>query len=226
MPPSKRWRRLTGTPIHAFLRREGYAAAEAQDLTQAFFARLLEKNYPAQADRAKGRFRSFLLLTLRHLLSDTREHATASNVAVGSSSCRSMKEVSEGRYRAEPADLDTPETLFERRWADTIRLAGPGNVLAKEPADAKEFAGLVRSGLARLVLEPVASATPIGGDITPDRPSTAKQFTRAGRCAGASAHVDHRPSLFVSSEQLSCVLFPEAVDAGVSRSRRNVDRVR
>lgn len=53
-------------PIYAFLRREGYAAAEAQDLTQAFFARLLEKNYPAQADREKGRFRSFLLLTLRN----------------------------------------------------------------------------------------------------------------------------------------------------------------
>jgi DNA-directed RNA polymerase specialized sigma24 family protein len=117
-------------PIYAFLRREGYAAVEAQDLTQAFFARLIEKNYPAQADRTKARFRSFLLLTLRHFLSDTREHLTALKRGGGCVVLSLDEEVSEGRYRAEPADLDTPETLFERRWADTIlarakaRLAG------------------------------------------------------------------------------------------------------
>jgi RNA polymerase sigma-70 factor (ECF subfamily) len=107
-------------PIYAFLRRQGYAVVEAQDLTQAFFARLLEKNYPAQADREKGRFRSFLLLTLRHFLSDTREHATALKSGGAFVVLSLDEEVSEGRYRAEPVDLDTPETLFERRWADTI----------------------------------------------------------------------------------------------------------
>jgi RNA polymerase sigma-70 factor (ECF subfamily) len=117
-------------PIYAFLRREGYAAPEAQDLTQAFFARLLEKNYPAQADRTKGRFRSFLLLTLRHFLSDTREHASALKRGGGSVVLSLDEETSEGRYRAELADVDTPETLFERRWAETLlaqakaRLAG------------------------------------------------------------------------------------------------------
>ena len=117
-------------PIYAFLRREGYAAAEAQDLTQAFFARLLEKNYPAQADREKGRFRSFLLLTLRHFLSDTREHSAALKRG-GGCVVVSLEGVSEGRYRAEPADMDTPETLFERRWADTI-LARAKTRLAEE----------------------------------------------------------------------------------------------
>jgi DNA-directed RNA polymerase specialized sigma24 family protein len=126
-------------PLYAFLRREGYAAADAQDLTQAFFARLLEKNYPAQADREKGRFRSFLLLTLRHFLSDTRERATALKRGGGCVVLSLDEDVSEGRYRAEPADLDTPETLFERRWADTIlaraqaRLAGEYAASGKAP---------------------------------------------------------------------------------------------
>jgi RNA polymerase sigma factor (sigma-70 family) len=107
-------------PIYAFLRREGYAAAEAQDLTQAFFARLLEKNYPAQADRAKGRFRTFLLLTLRHFLADEQEHARAVKRGGRCVILSLDADVSEGRYRAEPPDLETPETVFERRWAETI----------------------------------------------------------------------------------------------------------
>ena len=107
-------------PIYAFLRREGYATVEAQDLTQTFFARLIEKNYPAQADPAKGRFRSFLLLTLRHFLSDERERAGAAKRGGGSVLLSLDEERSEGRYRNEPADVDTPETLFERRWAETI----------------------------------------------------------------------------------------------------------
>jgi DNA-directed RNA polymerase specialized sigma24 family protein len=118
-------------PIYAFLRRQGYASVEAQDLTQAFFARLLEKNYPAQADREKGRFRSFLLLTLRHFLADERQHAAAVKRGGGCTVLSLDEEASEGRYRAEPADLDTPETLFERRWADTI-LARAKTRLAEE----------------------------------------------------------------------------------------------
>ena len=57
-------------PLYAFVRREGYSPEDAQDLTQAFFARFLEKNYLAQVDREKGKFRSFLLASLRHFLSD------------------------------------------------------------------------------------------------------------------------------------------------------------
>src|SRR5579859_3957401 len=51
-------------PLYAYVRRRGFGPEDAQDLTQEFFTRLLKKNYPAQADRAKGKFRSFLLLTL------------------------------------------------------------------------------------------------------------------------------------------------------------------
>jgi RNA polymerase sigma-70 factor (ECF subfamily) len=124
-------------PIYAFLRREGYTADDAQDLAQAFFARLLEKNYPAQADRAKGRFRSFLLLTLRHFVSDTREHATALKRGGGFVVLSLDEGVSEGRYRAEPADLDTPETLFERSWADTILTRAKARLAAEYAASGK-----------------------------------------------------------------------------------------
>lgn len=125
-------------PIYAFLRREGYAAAEAQDLTQAFFARLLEKNYPAQADRTKGRFRSFLLLTLRHFLSDERERAAAVKRGGGCVVLSLDEEQSEGRYRNEPSDMDTPETLFERRWAETILERAKTRLAEEYAASGKE----------------------------------------------------------------------------------------
>jgi RNA polymerase sigma-70 factor (ECF subfamily) len=98
---------------------------------------LLEKNYPAQADRAKGRFRSFLLLTLRHFLSDTREHATALKRGGGFVVLSLDEEVCEGRYRAQPADLVTPETLFERGWVDTILTRAKARVAAEYAASGK-----------------------------------------------------------------------------------------
>jgi DNA-directed RNA polymerase specialized sigma24 family protein len=126
------------SPIYAFLRREGYAAVEAQDLSQAFFARLIEKNYPAQADPAKGRFRSFLLLTLRHFLSDERERAGAAKRGGGCVLLSLDEERSEGRYRKEPADMDTPETLFERRWAETILARAKARLADEYAASGKQ----------------------------------------------------------------------------------------
>ncbi len=125
-------------PIYAFVRREGYAAAEAQDLTQAFFARLLERNYPAQADRTKGRFRSFLLLTLRHFLSDERERAEAAKRGGGCVLLSLDEERSERQYGTEPADMDTPETLFERRWAETILARAQSRLAEEYAASGKE----------------------------------------------------------------------------------------
>jgi RNA polymerase sigma factor (sigma-70 family) len=107
-------------PLYAYLRRRGYQAEDAQDLTQEFFTRLLQKNFPAQADRAKGKFRSFLLLTLNHFLSDERERARAGKRGGGQTLLSLDAESPEERYRLEPADETTPEKLFERRWAQTV----------------------------------------------------------------------------------------------------------
>ena len=107
-------------PLYAYLRRHGHAPEDAQDLTQEFFTRLLRRNYPAQADRAKGKFRSFLLLALKHFLSDEHERATAGKRGGGLALLSLDAQAPEERYRLEPADEATPETLFERRWAQTI----------------------------------------------------------------------------------------------------------
>lgn len=107
-------------PLYAYVRRRGYGPEDAQDLTQEFFAQLLRKNYPAQADRAKGKFRSFLLLTLNHFLADAHERAAAGKRGGGQILISLDAEAPEDRYRLEPADDVTPDKLFERRWAQTL----------------------------------------------------------------------------------------------------------
>src|SRR5204862_4558102 len=64
-------------PLYAFLRRRGHATHEAEDLTQAFFARLLARDFLANIDRQKGKFRSFLLASLKHFLSDEKDRTSA-----------------------------------------------------------------------------------------------------------------------------------------------------
>jgi RNA polymerase sigma factor (sigma-70 family) len=107
-------------PLYAYIRRRGYGPEDAQDLTQEFFRRLLQKNYPAQADRTKGKFRSFLLLTLNHFLSDEQERARARKRG-GRQVIVALNGLNpEDRYRLEIAGVLDPEKLFERRWAQTI----------------------------------------------------------------------------------------------------------
>ena len=107
-------------PIYAFIRRRGCGPEDAQDLTQEFFSRLLKKNYPAQADPAKGKVRSFLLLTLNHFLADEFDRATTRKRGGGQIFISLDQDVAEGRYCQELAAGLTPEKLFERRWAQSL----------------------------------------------------------------------------------------------------------
>ena len=112
--------RLCGSywfPLYAFVRRRGHSPEDAQDLTQAFFARLMEKNWVADADRSKGRFRTFLLSALTHFLSDEWDRARAQKRGGGAATLPLPFDTAEERYVREPADPDTPERIFERRWA-------------------------------------------------------------------------------------------------------------
>ncbi len=114
---------LCGTywyPLYAFVRRQGYSADEAQDLTQAFFTALLEKRYLGDADRNRGKFRSFLLAALKHFLANQRDRARAKKRGGGRPVISLDFQVAESRYRHEPLDTATPERLFERRWALTL----------------------------------------------------------------------------------------------------------
>lgn len=107
-------------PLYVFARRQGYDAAESEDLTQEFFAHLLLRNDLAKVGPERGRFRSFLLASFKHLL--VNEYHRQRTEKRGGQAVRVSREREdpETRYRLEPADPVTPETLFERRWALTV----------------------------------------------------------------------------------------------------------
>jgi len=107
-------------PLYSYVRRWGYDADQAQDLTQEFFARLLEKHYLQTADPARGRFRSFLLASLKHFLSNERDRVHAVKRGGRTTVLPLEFENAEGRYSREPPDPETPETVYERRWALTL----------------------------------------------------------------------------------------------------------
>lgn len=107
-------------PIYAFVRAQGNSTHDAQDLTQEFLARLLESNFLGDVERTKGRFRSFLLASLKHFLSNERDKARAKKRGGGRTPLSFDFDSAEGRFRLEPAHDQTPERIFERRWALTL----------------------------------------------------------------------------------------------------------
>ena len=107
-------------PLYAFLRSRGYDADDAQDLTQAFFARVLEKQAISQADPARGRFRSFLLASLQHFAANQRDRNMAKKRGGGLPIVSLEIETAEGRFQMEPPTDETPERIFDRRWALTL----------------------------------------------------------------------------------------------------------
>ncbi len=107
-------------PLYAYIRRRGYEPDEAQDLTQDFFLRLLEKNYLANADPGKGKFRSFLLASLNHFLANDYRRAQAAKRGGGQVLISIDEASAEGRYALEPVSTLTPEKIYERRWALTL----------------------------------------------------------------------------------------------------------
>jgi RNA polymerase sigma factor (sigma-70 family) len=105
-------------PLYGYVRRRGFSPHDAQDLTQEFFARLLAGQWLAQADRDRGRFRSFLLTAMKHFLANEWHKARAEKRG-GKAVTVSLdeQEAAESRFSKEPADTSTPETAFERSWA-------------------------------------------------------------------------------------------------------------
>ena len=104
-------------PLYAFVRRAGHGAHDAQDLTQGFFAYLLERHLVAKADPQAGRFRSFLLGSLKHFLAHENERATALKRGGGQPVLSLDHFDPEECYALEPSDAATPETIFNQRWA-------------------------------------------------------------------------------------------------------------
>jgi len=107
-------------PIYAFIRRQGHGTEEARDLTQDYFVLLLEKSFLHDVRRTHGRFRSFLLASVRHFLSDARDRMRAAKRGGGQSPIPLDEAFAEESYLREPHTELTPEEIFERRWALTV----------------------------------------------------------------------------------------------------------
>jgi len=104
-------------PLYAYVRRTGHSPEDAEDLTQAFFARFLEKQWVAAADRKRGRFRSFLLASLKHFLANEWDKARAQKRGGHLKWVSLEADTAETRYQRELADTATPDRDFDRRWA-------------------------------------------------------------------------------------------------------------
>jgi len=107
-------------PLYSYVRRRGFSPPDAEDLTQEFFARFLEHRWVSNADREKGRFRTFLLSALNHFLANEWDKARAQKRGGGMVLVPLEFATAETRYSREPADPVTPEQHFERRWAMTL----------------------------------------------------------------------------------------------------------
>ena len=107
-------------PLYAYIRHQGSSPEEASDLTQGFFAEFLEKDFLSSVDPDKGRFRSFLLASLRNFLSHERDRERALKRGGGTLTLSLDVEVGEAGYALRPVEATTPIDVFERRWAMTV----------------------------------------------------------------------------------------------------------
>ncbi len=124
-------------PLYAFVRQTGVSEQDAEDLTQQFFARLLEKNYLDTVDQRKGKFRSFLLASLTHFLSNQRDHDRAAKRGSGQT-ILSLDEIkAESKRYSEPSSTVSPDKIFDLNWAMTVLEQALARMRQEMTADGK-----------------------------------------------------------------------------------------
>jgi len=189
-------------PLYSFARRLGHPSEDALDLTQGYFALLIEKDYLADVRLREGRFRAFLLTSFRHFLSKERDRARALKRGGGRVLISIDAQEAEERHAAEPLDILDPEALFERRWALTI----------------------LERAMARLRHEFAASGRTVEFEqleayLTGSEPKTPYQSAaeRLGTTEGAIKKMVHRLrrryGLLLREEIAATVADPEEIDA-------------
>ena len=161
-------------PIYGFVQRQGIGPEEAKDITQGFFADLLEHKSLAAVRKEKGRFRSYLLGALKYFLADERRRATAIKRGKGQTLIPLEELSTHERLDMEPADPVTAEQIYERRWASTV-LARVLDLLKNE---------YIAAGNARLFdslkqLLPDEPGTPTQADIAAQLDMTANAVRQA-----------------------------------------------
>lgn len=124
-------------PLYAYLRRAGHSPDVAADLTQDFFAHLLRRDFLRNVAPEKGKFRSFLLVCLRHFLCDQRDRDRALARRGAQQTITLDKAEAEERYAQAMGDPATPETLYERHWAMTLLEGARDRLLAEYRATGK-----------------------------------------------------------------------------------------
>ncbi len=107
-------------PLYAFVRSQRHSPHDAQDFTQAFFARLLGKEWLKAAARGKGRFRTFLCVAMKHFLANERDHERALKRGGLLHHMPLDHALAEERFQHEPVDTMSPDRIYERRWALTL----------------------------------------------------------------------------------------------------------
>ena len=104
-------------PLYAYVRRRGHAKADAEDLTQAFFARFLEKNYLAGLSAERGRFRAFLLASLKHFLANEWDKAQAQKRGGGETPLSLDWQTADTKFQVAATNEPSPDKAFDREWA-------------------------------------------------------------------------------------------------------------
>lgn len=107
-------------PLYAYVRRHGHSREDAEDLTQAFFARLLEKNYLEGIKSDGGKFRSFLLVAVKRFLANEWDRANRQKRGGGVAPLSLDWQDADTRYQINPADNVSPDKLYDRVWAVTL----------------------------------------------------------------------------------------------------------
>lgn len=149
-------------PLYAYIRGRGHDPDSARDLTQGFFAALLERDFLQPLDPSKGRFRAFLLASLKNFLAHERERAQALKRGAGVPTLSLDTEEAERRFGLEPVERLTPEQIFERRWGLTIMeraMARLAAASASRPAQFDRFKGYLTGA------EPAAAYRQVAADL-------------------------------------------------------------
>ena len=107
-------------PLYGYVRSRGHSPQDAEDLTQEFFRRVIEKNYLGAADAERGKLRSFLLGAIKNFLAESWKAANAQKRGGGRTIVSIDQQDAENRYLVEPGHDESPEVLYERHWARTL----------------------------------------------------------------------------------------------------------
>ena len=162
-------------PLYAFVRRQGHQAHDAQDLTQEFFARLISKDWLEGLEPERGKFRAWLLASIKHFLCNEWDRDHAAKRGGGQVLLSIDESTAESRYLREPAAVDNAELLYDRRWALTLL----ERVMARLR---EEFS---RAGKSELFVA-------IKGTLTGDAPSYAEIASQLDTTEGAVKAAVHR----------------------------------